>query len=108
MEAQTDLFAATPVARRSDPDTSHEAGDEVTASGARSRQQHMVLRGLAQYPNVTTRELAARMNTCRYIVARRMPELAPVYVRVTGKRRCTVTGRTAHTWKVTPVGKARA
>ena len=105
---QTDLFAATPVARATDPDTSHLAGEDVTDSGARSRQQRMVLQGLVRYPNLTTRELAARMNVCRYTVARRMPELAPIYVSVVGKRRCTVTGRTAQVWKATPIGMIRS
>ena len=105
---QNDLFAATPVARATDPDTSHQAGEEVTDSGARGDQQRMVLKGLSRYPNLTTRELAARMNTCRYVVARRMPELAPIYVSVVGKRRCTVTGRTAQVWKATPIGLMRS
>jgi len=52
----------------------------------------------------TTAELAVAAQLNRYVVARRMPELAaqqPPLVKVLDKHRCDVTGRQALRWVAT-------
>ncbi|MCH8505984.1 MAG: MarR family transcriptional regulator [Ectothiorhodospiraceae bacterium] len=102
---QLDLLSETPASRRTDPESSHAAAEHVTAVGLRARQQRLVMRGFVRFPGMTTRELAARMNVCRYVVARRASELVPGYLEQGPQRRCTVTGRLAITWRPTPAAQ---
>ena len=71
----------TPRARRTDPVTSHEAADAIKASGELNRQQQDVLAALRRWPGSTSLELAGRMQVSRQVTGRRLPELAPIYVR---------------------------
>ena len=94
----------TRIARRSDEDTSHEAADAITASGARDSQQAAVLAVVCRHPGLTSREMALH-GIDRYIAGRRLPELeAGGYVRRADKRVCSVTGRRAMTWQPTARG----
>jgi hypothetical protein len=66
----------TPVARASDPKTSHEAAHAVTASGRRDEQLAQVLDLVKAHPGSTSLELAQYSQTLdRYAIARRLPEL---------------------------------
>ena len=73
--------ADTPRARRSDPETSHEAAEAILDSGELGRQQRAVLAAVRRWPGLTSLELGARMEINRWAVARRLPELEPVHVR---------------------------
>jgi len=95
---QQPLFARTPASRSTDPKTSHLAEDEINTSGARATQQRQVLAYVQRWPGLTSRELAAKANTDRYILARRLPELEPIHVRKGDARRCGITQRQAVTW----------
>lgn len=89
----------TPVARKTDPETSHAAGEAITASGKRHVQRHDVLAALQRNPGVTSFELAEIEGLDRYIVARRLPDCRSAGEAVTGvKRSCQVSGKTAQTW----------
>lgn len=91
-------LATNPIARASDPVTSHLAAEHVTQSGIRSRQQHAVLAIVKLYPGRTSQELA-RYGIDRYALARRLPELDDAgLVRRGEMRRCSVSGRQALTW----------
>lgn len=78
---QRGLLADTPRARGTDPITSHEAAEALKASGELGRQQREVLAALQRWPGSTSLELAGRMGVSRQVTGRRLPELAPVYVR---------------------------
>lgn len=89
----------TPVARNTDPETSHAAGEAVTASGQRHAQRAQVLAGLREAPGVTSFELAEITGLDRYVVARRLPDCRTAGEAQVGiKRRCTISGKTAQTW----------
>lgn len=98
-EVQLDLFSDQPIARNSDPQTSHQAAREITASGKRASQQHQCLEAMKFWPGKTSAELASLMGVDRYMVARRLPELRDANKVVNGMaRRCRVTGKRAMTW----------
>jgi hypothetical protein len=69
------LIADLPRARTTDPETSHEAGDAIRASGELGRQQTAVLEAVRRWPGLTSLELGARMKLDRWAIARRLPEL---------------------------------
>lgn len=104
MSTQQSLFDQsplnTPIARRSDPATSHAAAKEITESGARGRQHQEVLELVKAHPKLTSRELAVFSQLDRYILARRLPELeAAGLVRKGEARECGVSGFKAVTWE---------
>lgn len=88
----------TPAARATDPDTSHTAAESVTKSGVRAHQQRQVLAALRQWPGCTSAELAKHAHMDRYAVARRLPELVPLFAFRGGSRACQISGRPAVTW----------
>jgi len=93
------LLSDSPIARKTDPVSSHEAAAEVTASGARATQQAEVLRGVKEYPGRTSKELAHLIGCDRYLVARRLPELARKGLVQRGHMvTCKIGGRKAVTW----------
>lgn len=106
MNAVSDLFAApavqpdvrTPAARATDPETSHLAAEIMTKSGVRAHQQRQVLSALREWPGRTSAELASNAGMDRYAVARRLPELVPLFAFRGGSRACAVSGRPAVTW----------
>lgn len=94
-----ELLSSMPIARESDPETSHLAAEEVTTSGRRAVQQHAVLAAVMAHPGLTSRELAQAAGMDRYVVARRLPELeAAKRVRKGEARECRVSKRLAVTW----------
>lgn len=105
MNAQLDLFAqrtrtvATPAARRTDPESSHQAAEIHTLSGKRGAQQDQAAAAVRQFPGCTSFELAMRTHMDRYMLARRLPECELAgRVRRGVQRACTVTGRLAMEW----------
>lgn len=90
------LYADLPRARRSDPETSHEAAEAILKTGELGRQQLAVLAAVKRWPGLTSLELGARMEINRWAVARRLPELEPVHVRKGEPR--VVNGRRHVTW----------
>src|SRR5690606_10155379 len=90
----------TPIARRTDPESSHLAAEHVTRSGARAHQQAQAVAAVRAYPGCTSFELATRTDLDRYMLARRLPECVTAgAVRKGPAKRCSVTGRQALTWE---------
>lgn len=98
---QADLFSPTPrLARRSDPSTSHAAGERLRANGKLREQQRQVLDALTRWPGSTAVELATNSGLDRYLVSRRLPELAKAgHARRMAPRVCRVNGSAQTTWR---------
>lgn len=96
------------IARRTDPLSSHAAAARVTASGARAIQKDRAYKAVCQWPGRTSYELAEKIGgglESRYMLARRLPELAKDgRVERGGLRYCTVTGNLATVWHPVAVG----
>jgi hypothetical protein len=89
-----------PLARKTDPHTSHEAAHALVESGAHQRQVDQVLAALTQYPNRTSAELAAEAGFDRYMVARRLSDLEKRNKASKHPARiCTVSKRRAVVWR---------
>lgn len=85
-----------PNARNSDPVTSVLAGEAIENSGVADSQRLIVLAAVCSHPGLTSKELANKTGLCRFMVARRLPEIAKVKK---GKIRvCTVGGKASLTW----------
>lgn len=90
---------STHPARSTDPSTSHEAARHVVDSGLQADQQQVALLALRQASGLTSYELAKRTGLCRYMLARRLPELEEAGLVWRGpKKPCEVSGRSACTW----------
>ena len=88
----------TPASRSSDPHTSHEAEEFINQTGIRYSQQREVLAWLKSHPGNTSKELAKISGLDRYVVARRLPEIAPMHAEKGEARKCAESGRQAVTW----------
>lgn len=92
-----------PMARTTDPDTSHIAAQKMKDTGAMNKQSKWVLDSLKAANGSTYRELAAAMglhnpNAC----ARRLPDLRNKGLVVNGENRvCKVAGNKMQTWWLT-------
>lgn len=104
-----DVLAETPRAANTDPVTSHIAAERIRDSGALGEQQRIVLAAVKRWPGSTSAELAEylaldrlcdrrRWKEQRPMVARRLPELAPMQVERRDVRACRVTGSKCVTW----------
>lgn len=83
-------------ARSSDPLTSWSAAEHITSSGKAAQQRAIAVSAVHKHPGRTSFELSQLCPLDRFQLARRLPECAEV---VKGRaRRCSVTGRNAHTW----------
>lgn len=90
----------TPIARASDPETSHLAGDAITASGRRAHQQAQTVAAIRAFPGRTMQELAELTGLDRYVLGRRVSECETAgLVRRLPKRQCAITGRMAEPWE---------
>ncbi len=91
-------------ARKSDPDTSHEAAQHVTKTGKASAMKRRILDFLraTTKPPMTAFEIADSMGVReRATVGRRTGEMEKDgTLRRLAKRRCAITGRSAATWEV--------
>ncbi len=104
------LLSDSPIARNTDPVTSHLAAKDITASGVRSEQQRQVLELVRRYPHYTSRELSQtpfnqqHYKLDRWDIARRLPELreANLIQMDEGKRPCNITRKAAMTWVAVP------
>ena len=102
-KAQLGLRLDNPIARTSDPVTSHVAAQGVTESGSRATHCAAVLEVLLLAPHpLTYREIAARLPKLEAVeVMRRLNDLrheSPPRVVQLDKRECQVSGRPAMTW----------
>lgn len=100
--AQLPLLSESPIARGSDPETSHAAAADITRSGVRASQQRTVRDLVRAFPGRTSAELAARSRDIdRWTAARRLPELRTENLVRNGEpKKCGVTGKRALTWFV--------
>lgn len=95
----------TPAARRSDPETSHVAAEEITGSGDRASHQRAVVDLVRRHPGLTAGELAKiqceglpRDLTKRYhAIQRRVSEMSPRYILRGEARKCSESRRMATT-----------
>lgn len=91
-----------PTARHTDPESSHAAAEEVKEAAA--TQCEKVLEALRKYPNSTSMELAHYMRADRYMVARRLADLAavkpgrPALVEKRGMSVCSINKRKSVRW----------
>ncbi|HIE0125284.1 TPA: winged helix-turn-helix domain-containing protein [Stenotrophomonas maltophilia] len=86
-------------ARATDLSTSHEAARYVVESGMQGDQQAAAAVAVKCHPGLTSNELAQETGMCRYVLARRLPELAETGRVWRGpKKPCAVSGRSACTW----------
>ena len=94
---------ATPLARRTDPPTSHAAAQSAVQSGLISRQCRECLEVVRMHPGLTSAELGDVSNMgskARWIFARRLPDLEKAgLVRKDEARVCTINGTKAVTWE---------
>lgn len=89
----------TPIARATDPESSHRAAAEITASRRRQQQIAMVINMVRKLPGMTSMELAGMTGEDTYVIARRLPEAVTAGAIVKGiQRPCSVTGKLALTW----------
>lgn len=93
-------------ARATHPGTSHEAARHVVESGLQADQQLVALAAVKSAPGLTSHELAQRSTLDRYMLARRLPELADAGLVWRGpKKPCSVSRRSACTWWSVPPGE---
>ncbi len=91
-------------ARSTDPSTSHEAANYIVATGVQGDQQAAAASAVRRFPGLTSLELANETGICRYVLARRLPELAEIGSVWRGpKRECKVSERSACTWWPVPL-----
>src|SRR5262249_60546773 len=64
-----------PIARPTDPASSHDAAREIERSGRRVAQCEAVLETVKRHPRRTSLELSRLSQLDRYTVSRRLPEL---------------------------------
>lgn len=97
-------LAWAPLARITDPTTSHEAASEQIASGRRDTHAGKILAALRAHPTGLTFTEAAKIAGIENPVeaGRRLADLRDAEFAHTkkknGKRRCNVTGRKAQVW----------
>ncbi len=72
-QSQFNFHPDPPRARRTDPDSSHQAATAITPHLSKQRQE--VWEALRRHPGRSTKGLAEVAGLDRYRVARRMPEL---------------------------------
>ena len=92
---------SAPLAATADPQSSHLAAAEITASGLRDSQKRMIIEWLsARATALTSAEIARDAGLDRHMVARRLPDLErDGLVQRGAERACNATGRRAITWR---------
>ena len=99
------LFA--PLARTSDPQTSHDAADKLVKSGKRKSQVDLVVEAVARHPGLTYMELADlddnTLNAQQF--SKRIPDArGEGLIESVKDKECTVTGMWAATWRIVKNG----
>lgn len=99
----------TAAARKLDPSTSHEAAARKNGDGSAQAEAQRCLDAVRRWPGLTSHEYARQLGTDRYMPARRLADLrADGMVYNCGKRKCSVAGTLALTWRERPAdGQAR-
>lgn len=87
-----------PLARNTDPSTSHEAAAYMKRGKRLPEQRDCVARIVEMHPGHTASELSQFCYLDRYQIQRRLSELTGSRVRKGDARRCSMTGRSAVTW----------
>lgn len=102
----------TPLARNTDPETSHIAADELVKSGKFTGQKKLVYNALKAFIREhgffpTSAELANAYNLNHAMVHKRLPDLRTAglvdndkVLNITIKRECRVNKSTAIVWRV--------
>ena len=89
----------TPATRKTDPQSSRTAENNMNKSGARENQQNMVKHMVEKFPGRTSAELAKLSGKDRSMIARRLPELDGIHIkRGETLEKCKVTGINCVTW----------
>jgi hypothetical protein len=90
-----------PLARDSDPISSHEAGDEVTESGRREAQMDRILIQLKAHPDSTSHELKKGLPGLNEVqICKRLNDLKWCGLAAkSGIRLCRVSKRRIQTWR---------
>lgn len=101
-------LAVTPASRITDSLGSSDAEDRINASGTRASDQRKVLAAFVAHPGATTKEISALEALDRVMVARRTPELSPVYLTRMKAPPGTPKGERDLRWYPTDAGKAMA
>jgi hypothetical protein len=92
-------FIPSPLARRSDPASSHLAAAEVELSGTVNRHEAIILAGVKQQPGSTADELALVTGLDRVAIGKRLREMVRKGMLSEGPMRaCRVKGRMMLTW----------
>jgi hypothetical protein len=89
-----------PMARASDPVTSHEAADRVATGGIAHGQRAAILEKVRELPGCTASEIGRALGHAgNHVACRRLPELEEKELVKRGTPRiCKVTGFRAATW----------
>ncbi len=98
---QGQLFHDTPapLARNTDPQTSHDAARAETASGRAACHRRIALETLRKHPGCTSGELALWCTLKRHQAARRLSDLKSAGLAVHGDARlCRIVRRSCVTW----------
>ena len=89
-----------PIARQTDPASSHTAAQEIERTGRRASQSEALLEMVKRHPRRTALELSRLSRVDRYTISRRLPELERRGLIRRGLiRDCTVNGRPMLTWE---------
>jgi hypothetical protein len=92
------MTISAPLARSTDPHTSHDAAEAVT-SGKAQAHRALALREVRALPGQTSGELAAVAGLERHEAARRLSDLKNAGLVLQGApRRCSALGTTCVTW----------
>lgn len=70
------LLCDTPIARNTDPETSHQAAEFMRATGAGASQQQRILDMVRRLPGLTVVELAVQVGLNDHKVGKRLSDLA--------------------------------
>lgn len=93
------MFDPIPLARSSDPDTSHQAAARVHEFG--DKHHGIIAVCLRQHGSLTADQIAALTRLDKYQVCRRLPEMERAgMVEPTGETRTTTSGRQARCWRL--------
>lgn len=105
LNPQPDLFfcsgetrAALGLARRTDPDTSHDAAARVVEF--QSSHQHRILAAIEDLGEATVDEIASQCEIAAHAVGKRLPELERAgQIIATGAERPGDSGRLQRVWR---------
>lgn len=90
----------TPISRPTDPVTSKKSDEEMTESGERQRMMGIALEGLIKHPDLTAKELEAKLGYSDGQIRKRLNDLrtAGLAINPTTKQ-CSISKKAAQTWR---------